>query len=54
MQTDCIPNLFGFQDLGLRKVIAGFDGGIAKPVDQDVFPELVSLILSGEPVWHIV
>ena len=28
MQTDCIPNLFGFQDLGSRKVVAGFDGGM--------------------------
>ncbi len=28
MQTDCIPNLFGFQDLGTRKVVAGFDGGM--------------------------
>ncbi len=28
MQTDCIPNLFGFQDLGARKVVADFDGGM--------------------------
>jgi len=28
MQTDCIPNLFGFQDLGSRKVVASFDGGM--------------------------
>ncbi len=28
MQTDCIPNLFGFQDLGDRKVITSFDGGM--------------------------
>ena len=28
MQTDCSPNLFGFQDLGSRKVVAGFDGGM--------------------------
>ena len=28
MQTDCTPNLFGFQDLGSRKVVAGFDGGM--------------------------
>jgi DDE family transposase len=28
MQTDCIPNLFGFQDLGTRKVVASFDGGM--------------------------
>lgn len=28
MRTDCIPNLFGFQDLGARKVVASFDGGM--------------------------
>lgn len=28
MQTDCSPNLFGFQDLGARKVVADFDGGM--------------------------
>ncbi len=28
MQTDCTPNLFGFQDLGTRKVVADFDGGM--------------------------
>jgi len=28
MQTDCTANLFGFQDLGSRKVVAGFDGGM--------------------------
>jgi hypothetical protein len=28
MQTKCIPNLFGFQDLGTRKVVAGFNGGM--------------------------
>ena len=28
MQTECNPELFGFQDLGRRKVVAGFDGGM--------------------------
>jgi hypothetical protein len=28
MQTHCIPNLFAFQDLGDRKVVADFDGGM--------------------------
>ena len=28
MKTDCTPDLFDFQDLGSRKVIAGFDGGM--------------------------
>ena len=27
MQTDCSADLFGFQDLGARKVVGGFDGG---------------------------
>ena len=25
--TECIPTVFGFQDLGLRQVVAAFDGG---------------------------
>lgn len=32
---------------------AGFDGGIGKPIDQDVFPELIDRILNGEEVWHV-
>jgi len=28
MQTECIPNLFGFHDLGRRRVVADFDGGM--------------------------
>jgi len=28
MHTDCTPDLFGFQDLGSRKVVAAFDGGL--------------------------
>jgi hypothetical protein len=28
MHTDCTSDLFGFQDLGSRKVVAGFDGGM--------------------------
>jgi CheY-like chemotaxis protein len=34
--------------------LAGFDGGIAKPIDQNVFPDLVALILKGERVWHVL
>jgi chemosensory pili system protein ChpA (sensor histidine kinase/response regulator) len=33
---------------------AGFDGGIAKPVDQKTFPILLQQILNGESVWHIM
>jgi CheY-like chemotaxis protein len=32
---------------------AGFDGAIAKPIDQLTFPFLLNLILSGEEVWNI-
>lgn len=32
---------------------AGFDGGIAKPLDQSRFPELLQSILQKEKIWHI-
>lgn len=32
---------------------AGFDGGIAKPISQDDFPDIIERILEGEKVWHI-
>ncbi len=32
---------------------AGFDGLIAKPIIQKIFPELVKKILAGEPVWYV-
>lgn len=32
---------------------AGFDGLIGKPIMDDVFPELVNRILTGEAVWYI-
>ena len=33
---------------------AGFDGAIAKPLDQTVFPQLLERILEGEDIWSIV
>ncbi len=33
---------------------SGFNGAIAKPIDQTIFPGLVAQILKGEEVWHIV
>lgn len=33
---------------------AGFDGCLAKPINLDLFPSLVSSALAGEQVWHIV
>lgn len=32
---------------------AGFDGGIAKPLDQSRFPDLLQRILAKEKIWHI-
>jgi CheY-like chemotaxis protein len=32
---------------------SGFDGCLSKPIDIDTFPELLSLILRGEELWHI-
>lgn len=32
---------------------AGFDGGIAKPIDQTTFPELIKRLLEGEEIWSI-
>jgi CheY-like chemotaxis protein len=33
--------------------LAGFNGGIAKPLDQTQFPNLIQRILNHESVWHI-
>ncbi|PJF28578.1 MAG: hypothetical protein CUN52_12755 [Phototrophicales bacterium] len=33
---------------------AGFDGCLAKPIDSDTFPEILSRIMEGEEVWHIM
>jgi CheY-like chemotaxis protein len=32
----------------------GFDGFLAKPLDSDRFPDQLSRILKGEPVWEMV
>jgi len=31
----------------------GFDGAIAKPLNIEVFPSLISKIMNGEQVWYI-
>jgi CheY-like chemotaxis protein len=31
----------------------GFDGAIAKPLNIEIFPDLISKIIHGEPVWYI-
>jgi CheY-like chemotaxis protein len=37
--------------LRLRKI--GFDGAIAKPIDQDIFPQHIEQVLSGKSIWII-
>jgi two-component system cell cycle response regulator DivK len=32
---------------------AGFNGLIGKPIDNDIFPQLVTRILAGESVWYL-
>ena len=31
----------------------GFDGAIAKPLNIDVFPDLIARIINGEHIWYI-
>lgn len=31
----------------------GFDGAIAKPLNIDVFPDLIAKIIDGEHIWYI-
>lgn len=33
---------------------AGFNGAIAKPIDQDYFPDTFKRIVAGEDVWRII
>lgn len=33
---------------------AGFNGAIAKPVDQDNFPGLIDEVLVGKSIWSII
>jgi CheY-like chemotaxis protein len=33
---------------------AGFNGAIAKPIDQLAFPTILKRILNGEEVWRII
>jgi CheY-like chemotaxis protein len=37
--------------LKLRKI--GFDGAIAKPIDQDIFPQHIEQVLAGKSIWII-
>jgi two-component system, OmpR family, response regulator len=33
---------------------AGFDGVLAKPIDQTIFPDVVQRILKGERIWNVL
>lgn len=33
---------------------AGFDGAIAKPIDQDLIAEYLESALTGRPVWTVI
>jgi CheY-like chemotaxis protein len=33
---------------------SGFDGAIAKPLNIEIFPDLIAKIMNGERVWYIV
>lgn len=33
---------------------SGFDGAIAKPLSLQTFPSLISRIINGDSVWHII
>jgi DNA-binding NarL/FixJ family response regulator len=32
---------------------SGFDGAIGKPIDPDVFPDLIRQVVGGEKIWYI-
>ena len=32
---------------------SGFDGAISKPLNIEMFPDLISRIINGDSVWHI-
>jgi len=34
--------------------LMGFDGCLAKPIDLDTFPEILSRLLNGETIWRII
>ena len=40
------------EDVGRMKS-AGFDGGIAKPINKSIFPSLLKKVIEGDEVWHI-
>jgi CheY-like chemotaxis protein len=33
---------------------SGFSGVIAKPIDQDLFPQLIQRVLDGEELWRVM
>ena len=37
-----------------RLKVAGFNGVIPKPIDLDVFPDMLNQILRGVEIWHVI
>lgn len=33
---------------------SGFDGAIAKPLSLQTFPDLITKVMNGDSVWHII
>ena len=40
------------EEVSLLKT-GGFDGAIAKPLNIEIFPDLIARIINGEQVWYI-
>lgn len=40
------------EEIALLKT-SGFDGCLSKPIDADLFEDVLKRILAGEAVWHI-
>lgn len=37
-----------------RLRVEGFDGCLAKPIDDEIFPDLLDRLLNGEEIWRII
>ena len=40
------------EEVSLLKT-SGFDGAIAKPLNIEIFPDLIARIINGEQIWYI-
>ncbi len=48
----CAVTAEASEDQMKRAQRAGFDGFLGKPLDPDRFPDQISRLLGGEPVWE--